>query len=117
MKKALVFEGQIVQIESVSFPVAPALIWIDVSDDVSMETHDFDGAAVVLKPKPPAPTTEQLSTSARSKRDSLLAVTDWTQAGDIPQSTKDLWIPYRQDLRDVPEQVGFPVEIVWPTKP
>jgi hypothetical protein len=59
MKKALVFEGQIVQIEAVSFPVAPELIWVDVADDVSMETHVFDGAAAVLKPRPPAPTYAQ----------------------------------------------------------
>ena len=59
MKKALIFEGQIVQIEAVSFPVAPELIWVDVADDVSMETHVFDGTAVVLKPRPPAPTYAQ----------------------------------------------------------
>jgi hypothetical protein len=43
----------------VSFPVAPELIWVDVADDVSMETHVFDGAAAVLKPRPPAPTYAQ----------------------------------------------------------
>jgi hypothetical protein len=59
MKKALIFEGQIIQIEAMSFPVAPALIWIDVADDVSMETHVFDGAAAVLKSNPPAPTYAQ----------------------------------------------------------
>ena len=64
MKKALVFESQIVQIEAVSFPVAPALTWIDVADDVSMETHVFDGAEAVLKPKPPAPTYQELRAAA-----------------------------------------------------
>jgi hypothetical protein len=66
---------------------------------------------------PPAPTTEELAAAARAKRDSLLAASDWSQAGDVPQATKDLWIPYRQALRDVPEQAGFPSEITWPTKP
>lgn len=66
---------------------------------------------------PPAPTTEELASAARSKRNRLLAETDWTQAGDVPQATKDLWAPYRQALREVPEQVGFPTDIVWPTKP
>lgn len=64
MKKALVFEGQIVQIEAVSFPVAPELIWIDVADDVSMATHTFDGTVVVLKPAPSAPTYQQLRATA-----------------------------------------------------
>jgi hypothetical protein len=60
MKKALIFEGQLVQIEAVSFPVAPELIWIDVADDVSMDTHIFDFDAVVLKPTPTAPTYQEL---------------------------------------------------------
>lgn len=64
MKQALIFEGKIVQIEAVSFPVAPALIWIDVADDVSMETHVFNGTEVVLKPKPPAPTYQELRRAA-----------------------------------------------------
>jgi hypothetical protein len=63
------------------------------------------------------PTSEELAASARVKRDALLAASDWSQAGDVPQATKDLWIPYRQALRDVPEQAGFPSEIIWPTKP
>ena len=66
---------------------------------------------------PPAPTTEELAAVARSNRNTLLTETDWTQAADVPQATKDLWAPYRQALREVPEQVGFPIAIVWPTKP
>jgi hypothetical protein len=64
MKKALVFEGQILQIESVSFPVAPELIWIDVDDDVSVENHMLEGGVVVAKPKPALPTYQQLRAAA-----------------------------------------------------
>jgi hypothetical protein len=53
----------------------------------------------------------------RLQRDSLLCQTDWTQAADIPQTTKDKWISYRQALRDVPQQSSFPLNIVWPTPP
>jgi hypothetical protein len=70
-----------------------------------------------VEPPEPEQPLEQLSATARSKRNSLLAQTDWTQAADVPQATKDLWAPYRQALRDVPEQSGFPTEIVWPVKP
>lgn len=66
---------------------------------------------------PPPPTTEQLATAARAERDRLLTETDWTQSADVPQATKDLWAPYRQALRDVPQQSSFPTDIVWPTKP
>ena len=55
--------------------------------------------------------------SARSYRAELLAETDWTQLADVPQATKDVWIAYRQALRDVPQQAGFPTNVVWPTKP
>lgn len=53
----------------------------------------------------------------RQERDALLAATDWTQAVDVPQATKDKWAPYRQALRDVPQQAGFPENIQWPDKP
>jgi DMSO/TMAO reductase YedYZ molybdopterin-dependent catalytic subunit len=63
------------------------------------------------------PTTEQLAATARLKRNARLAETDWTQATDVPQATKDLWTTYRQALRDLPEQSGFPADVVWPVKP
>jgi len=55
--------------------------------------------------------------SARFERNRLLSVCDWTQAADVPQATKDKWAPYRQALRDIPQQPGFPDNIQWPTKP
>lgn len=54
---------------------------------------------------------------ARDTRNALLAATDWAQAADVPQATKDKWAPYRQALRDVPQQPGFPENIQWPVKP
>ena len=53
----------------------------------------------------------------RKKRNKLLVSTDWTQNADVPQATRDLWAPYRQALRDVPSQTGFPHEVTWPTPP
>lgn len=66
---------------------------------------------------PPPPTAEQVAAHVRAQRDYLLTQTDWTQAADVPQATKDKWAPYRQALRDVPQQAGFPYEVTWPTKP
>ena len=66
---------------------------------------------------PPPPTTEERAAAARGERNALLAATDWTQAADVPQATKDKWAPYRQALRDVPGQSGFPTNIRWPVKP
>jgi hypothetical protein len=66
---------------------------------------------------PNKPTIEELAASVRRQRDALIAKTDWTQAADVPQATKDKWAPYRQALRDVPQQAGFPDNIQWPSKP
>ena len=53
----------------------------------------------------------------RKARNTKLAATDWTQAADVPQAVKDSYVSYRQALRDVPSQSGFPNQVVWPTQP
>ncbi len=52
----------------------------------------------------------------REQRAQLLQESDWTQLSDIPQSVKDSWTTYRQQLRDITNQPN-PFSIVWPTKP
>ena len=52
----------------------------------------------------------------RTQRDSKLSLTDWTQVADAPVD-KAAWATYRQALRDVPTQTGFPWEVTWPTTP
>jgi hypothetical protein len=52
----------------------------------------------------------------RSDRDKRLSDTDWTQVADAPVD-KAVWATYRQALRDVPAQAGFPYDITWPEKP
>ena len=53
----------------------------------------------------------------REVRNRLLAETDWSQAVDVPQAVKTKYSAYRQALRDVPQQPGFPENIQWPAKP
>jgi hypothetical protein len=53
----------------------------------------------------------------REERNEKLAATDWTQAADVPQAVKDNYASYRQALRNVPSQDGFPWTIEWPTQP
>jgi len=59
---------------------------------------------------------EDAERNVRSKRDVLLAQSDWTQVADAPvdQAT---WATYRQALRDVPSQADFPYNVTWPTEP
>lgn len=55
----------------------------------------------------------------RAQRDELLADTDWTQVLDAPidAQSREAYRVYRQALRDVPEQEGFPAAVVWPELP
>ena len=57
----------------------------------------------------------------RRKRDELLAESDWSQGGDVPDSLKTKWQSYRQALRDLPANQTpsdmFLSNITWPTKP
>lgn len=60
---------------------------------------------------------DRKAAEAKVERNTKLAVTDWTQGADTPQAIKDKYAPYRQALRDVPAQAGFPWTIIWPTQP
>jgi len=57
--------------------------------------------------------------SVRTSRDDKLKETDWTQLDDTPLSNtvKATWAIYRQALRDVTTQAGFPWTITWPDAP
>jgi len=56
---------------------------------------------------------------ARAKRNDLIAASDWTQLADTPLTAaqKAAWAIYRQALRDVTAQAGFPSSVVWPVVP
>ena len=60
-----------------------------------------------------------LAASARQKRDRLIATTDYLVTPDYPIESDRLAKVkiYRQALRDIPEQSGFPRTITWPDKP
>ena len=53
--------------------------------------------------------------SVRADRDARLAKTDWMGMSDVTMSAD--WATYRQGLRDVPAQSGFPHTITWPSEP
>lgn len=53
----------------------------------------------------------------KTQRANMLNLSDWTQLSDIPldEATKQSWGVYRQALRDVSTQSGYPWDIAWPT--
>jgi hypothetical protein len=56
------------------------------------------------------------SNVVRIDRNEKLKQCDWTQVADAPVD-KTVWATYRQALRDVTTQSGFPWSINWPTEP
>lgn len=80
-------------------------------------TADSKGDPVVIDM--PAPTEEQLALAMRTKRDQLIANTDYLVMSDYPITADKLELvkTYRQLLRDITKQSGFPVNIDWPAMP
>lgn len=61
----------------------------------------------------------ELSKQIRNERDALLKECDFTVLPDSPftDEQRAAWTAYRQALRDIPEQLGFPFNVVFPEKP
>ena len=77
----------------------------------------FDGTQVNRVFTVEAIPDEEKAGQVRAERDQKLAETDWTQGKDIADSVSAKYTTYRQALRDVPAQSGFPWDVQWPTKP
>lgn len=106
----------------------------EIDDDVFDATHYILGRQAIRIPDQPGPeytfdyslrmwidsrTDEQLAMMARAMRDTRLSASDWVMMPDVVMSEekKLLWVEYRQALRDITNQPGFPRNIAWPTKP
>jgi hypothetical protein len=59
--------------------------------------------------------TATKASQMRDLRNQRLAQTDWCAGTDVTMTTE--MATYRQDLRDLPAQEGFPYSVIWPTKP
>ena len=70
---------------------------------------DMDAEAIAAK-------DAEQAKSVRDQRNTKLAECDWTQLADAPVD-QAAWSTYRQALRDVPTQAGFPWEVQWPSQP
>ena len=57
----------------------------------------------------------QASKGIRSTRNNLISKSDWMGCSDVIMS--DEWRQYRQELRDITTQEGFPHNINWPEEP
>ncbi len=78
-----------------------------------------DGRSVTFTPPAQAELDRNAAEVARAKRDRLLAQTDYLVMPDYPLSgeRREAVLAYRQALRDVTEQPGWPQNVDWPGKP
>ena len=81
-----------------------------IADNIAYDANDnvveYDLNAVEL---------EASIMDVREQRYSLLASTDWWATSDRTMTAEQT--AYRQALRDITDQAGFPTDITWPTKP
>ena len=70
---------------------------------------DMDADAIAAK-------DAEQAKSVRDQRNTKLAECDWTQLADAPVD-QAAWSTYRQALRDITLQSGFPWDIQWPVAP
>jgi len=94
--------------------------WRDkwVTEEMFSEYTDEEDNVVTVDDQKAQYTTQKnddLADQARTKRNTLLAETDFYALSDVTMSAE--MTTYRQALRDVPDQTDFPGTINWPTKP
>jgi len=114
MKAHVVENGVVVNtIEVASLNVTPNLV-AATSGSIGWV---YDGKTFINpNEKTEAQIAEEHAEDVRKKRNALLLESDWTQVLDAPID-QAAWATYRQALRDITAQEGFPHNVTWPTKP
>ncbi len=105
----VVFEGPQPQPTRYQVGFADGLEQIDGKWYTKYSVADMDQEAKAIKDAEQAEKT-------RSQRADKLKDSDWTQVADAPVD-KAAWATYRQALRDITAQPGFPWDTQWPTQP
>lgn len=79
-------------------------------------TDNEDGTAAQQEAAYKAQKDAEQAAAIRSQRNDKLAACDWTQLADST-ADKPAWAVYRQSLRDITAQAGFPWNVTWPVEP
>jgi hypothetical protein len=105
----VVFEGPQAQPTRYQVSFADGIVEIGGKWYTKYSVADMDDEAKAIKDAEQAEKT-------RSQRTDKLKDSDWTQVIDAPVD-QAAWAVYRQALRDISAQEGFPWTITWPTQP
>jgi hypothetical protein len=105
----VVFEGPQAQPTRYQVGFADGVEQIEGKWYTKYSVADMDDEAKAAKD------TEQAK-AIRSQRTDKLKGSDWTQVADAPVD-QAAWATYRQALRDITAQPGFPWDTQWPDAP
>jgi len=100
--------------------LAPGAEWVLRGDELEWLSTDIEQPSdAEIEAEVERLIAEEPAKEARAKRDRLLADSDWVtiRATDTGTAVPTEWQTYRQALRDITEQTGFPENIDWPEKP
>ena len=122
---------KVVDVSENEFKTSPEFGWIDCPDDVKIGWTwqgdiDYDNARIdnlkFIDPETLRNLDDEKKytlAKIRHKRNQLLFESDWTQSRDVFLPNDEEWKKYRQELRDITENlvVEIDMDIKWPTKP
>lgn len=106
----VVFEGPQAQPARYQVAFRDGVVQMDGRWFTKYSVADMDAEAIAAK-------DAEQAKSVREQRNQKLKDSDWTQGKDIADNISTAWAAYRQALRDVPSQSGFPWDIQWPAQP
>jgi len=89
--------------------------WVE-SETADMGDMYVNGTFIPFDKKTDSNSISLETAFLRAKRDAALIASDWTQLPDAPVD-RFIWAAYRQQLRDITSQQGFPWGVVWPEPP
>lgn len=110
----------------------PNDVFLEVDSMCAPDTHYFFNGAVIKKPTKPSNScfwddvsflwvenSQLKAVEVKGIRNTKLSNSDWTQIPNTPLTTEQqlAWATYRQELRDISQQSGYPFNVVWPVAP
>lgn len=107
----------------IPYTLDPADTDMTVNNDDLLAAMSANGDVAAYVPPTQAELDAQAAAAVRAERDMKLATEVDPIAGNalrwnaLTTEQQQAWADYRQALLDVPQQAGFPHEVIWPTKP
>ena len=107
----------------IPYTLDPADTDMTINNDDLLAAMAANGDVAAYVPPTQAELDAQAAANVRAERDMKLATEVDPIAGNalrwaaLTAAQQQAWADYRQALLDIPQQAGFPHDVVWPTKP